>query len=344
MEYRLAIELRERKVLSQYAAFADSSRGRQYPEEEDEIRTCYQRDRDRIVHCKAFRRLKHKTQVFYSPEGDHYRTRLTHTLEVSQIARTIASALALNESLTEAIALGHDLGHTPFGHAGEAALNTVVHGGFMHNVQSLRVVDSVEKREGRDTPGLNLSWEVRDGILAHSWAWEPRASTLEGQLVMFADKIAYINHDFDDAVRAGVVSEADVPKEAKLLLGEDRRARLNTLVMDIIRESDGKGAILQSKDAEFGLNVIRDFMFEKVYNSTGMIKEETERCKRLVIQLFMYYTNFPEQLRQDSGYSFDEADKHAVTRAAVDYVAGMTDRYAVMVFSKIFVPRPWQIY
>ncbi len=344
MEHRLALENKERKTLSQYASFSDSSRGRQRQEEEDVLRTCFQRDRDRIIHCKAFRRLKHKTQVFYSPEGDHYRTRLTHTLEVSQIARTIASALELNENLTEAIALGHDLGHTPFGHAGEAALNTVVSGGFMHNVQSIRVVDHVEKREGHEEPGLNLTWEVRDGILAHSWGWEPKASTLEGQVVMLADKIAYINHDFDDAVRAGVVGEGDVPKEVRALLGADRSTRLNTLVMDAIDESYGKGGILLSKDAEYGLNVMRDFMFDRVYLNQGAAKAESERCKRLVIQLYLYYSNFPEELQKDSCYSFDASDPHAVSRAAVDYIAGMTDRFAVMVFSRIYIPKPWQIF
>ncbi|HOA14982.1 MAG TPA: deoxyguanosinetriphosphate triphosphohydrolase [Bacillota bacterium] len=344
MEFRLAIEKRERLTLSPFATFADSSRGRAFPEEEDELRTCFQRDRDRIIHCKAFRRLKHKTQVFYSPEGDHYRTRLTHTLEVSQIARTMAAALALNENLTEAIAMGHDLGHTPFGHAGEAALNTVVPGGFQHNVQSIRVVESVERREGRQAPGLNLTWEVKDGILAHSWGWEPRATTLEGQLVMFADKIAYINHDFDDAVRAGIISESDVPKEVKVLLGADRRKRLDFLVMDIIKESTGKGGILQSKEAEYGLGVMRDFMFERVYNNTNVAKEETERCKRLVIQLYLYYINFPEQLAVDSGHEFKLSDRDSISQAAVDYVAGMTDRYAVKVFSNMYIPKPWQIY
>lgn len=344
MEFRLAIEKRERMALSPFASFSDSSRGRVYPEEEDEIRTCFQRDRDRIIHCKAFRRLKHKTQVFYSPEGDHYRTRLTHTLEVSQIARTMAAALALNENLTEAIAMGHDLGHTPFGHAGEAALNTVVPGGFQHNIQSIRVVESVERREGRQAPGLNLTWEVKDGILAHSWGWEPRATTLEGQLVMFADKIAYINHDFDDAVRAGIIGESDVPNEVKVLLGADRRERLDFLVMDIIRESTGKGGILQSKEAEFGLGVMRDFMFERVYNNSNVSKEETERCKRLVIQLYLYYISFPEQLAADSGHEFKFTDKDSVSQAAVDYVAGMTDRYAVKVFSNMYIPKPWQIY
>lgn len=344
MECRLAIERRERATLSPYAAFSEASRGRVHPEEDDAIRTCFQRDRDRIIHCKAFRRLKHKTQVFYSPEGDHYRTRLTHTLEVSQIARTMAAALALNENLTEAIALGHDLGHTPFGHAGEAALDTIVPGGFQHNIQSIRVVDFVERREGKDKPGLNLTWEVRDGILAHSWGWEPRASTLEGQLVMYADKIAYINHDFDDAVRAGVISEQDVPKEVQMTIGCDRRERLDTLVMDIITESAGKGAISQSSQAEYGLNAMRDFMFTNVYNNTGVSKEETERCRRLVIQLYLYYTSFPEQLLRDSHDVFDISDKHAISQAAVDYVAGMTDRYAVKVFSNLYIPKPWQIY
>lgn len=343
MDWRKAIEQRERKSLSQFASFSDESKGRQHPEEEDDIRTCYQRDRDRIIHCKAFRRLKHKTQVFYSPEGDHYRTRLTHTLEVSQIARTMASALALNENLTEAIALGHDLGHTPFGHAGEAALDMVVPGGFLHNVQSIRVVEHVERREGKEQPGLNLTWEVKDGIKAHSWGWPEKAYTLEGQLVMFADKIAYINHDFDDAVRAGIIGESDVPREVKVLLGQDRRERLDFLVKDIIRESAGKGFIDQSKDAEFGLNAMRDFMFDRVYNNSPA-KEENDRCRRLVIQLYLFYTSFPETLKKDSNYSFELEDKKAVNESAVDYVAGMTDRYAVKVFSNLYIPKPWQIY
>ena len=240
MTVRERIEREEAARLSAYAALAANSRGRDLHDEADEFRTCYQRDRDRIIHCKAFRRLKHKTQVFYSPEGDHYRTRLTHTLEVSQIARTMARALMLNEDLTEAISLGHDLGHTPFGHSGEAAMNEVLPDGFHHNQQSLRVVEFVERRNGRDERGLNLTWEVRNGILCHSAEWPEQAATLEGQVVKLADKIAYVNHDVDDAVRAGIITESMIPEEARDLLGQTRRERLDTLVADVIRQSQGK--------------------------------------------------------------------------------------------------------
>ncbi|MCR4427485.1 MAG: deoxyguanosinetriphosphate triphosphohydrolase, partial [Firmicutes bacterium] len=293
-------EQEEAERLSPYAALARNSQGRARQESEDELRTCFQRDRDRLLHCKAFRRLKHKTQVFYSPEGDHYRTRLTHTLEVSQIARTMARALRLNEDLTEAIALGHDLGHTPFGHSGEAALNEVLPGGFRHNVQSLRVVEHVERREGKTERGLNLTLEVRDGILCHSADWPEQARTLEGQIVRMADKIAYVNHDVDDAMRAGIITEEMVPDLARRVLGPTRRERLNTLVNDLIEQSEGKPVVSQSDEVARAMASLRDFMFERVYVGS-VAKAEGDKARALLVQLFHYYLEHPEELARDAG-------------------------------------------
>ena len=261
MDVRQRTEEIERLTLAPWATFSDASRGRVRPEEQDPIRPVFQRDRDRVLHCKAFRRLKQKTQVFLSPEGDLYRTRLTHTLEVSQIARTIARALRLNEDLTEAISLAHDLGHTPFGHAGERALNELCPDGFKHYMQSLRVVDKLEK-DGR---GLNLTWEVRDGILNHRTAGKP--STLEGQVVRLCDKIAYIHHDMDDAIRAGILSEDDIPITIRVVLGDTCRERLNTLIHDIVEQSRGTEYVRQSAEIAEGMRMLRELMFANVYRN-----------------------------------------------------------------------------
>jgi dGTPase len=349
LNIRERIEAEEELRLSEFAAKASRSRGRDRAEPDDDIRTCYQRDRDRVLHCKAFRRLKHKTQVFYAPEGDHYRTRLTHTLEVSQIARTIARALRLNEDLTEAIALGHDLGHTPFGHSGEAALNEVLPGGFRHNEQSLRVVEVLAHRNGRNEPGLNLTWEVRNGIVCHSADWPEQAATLEGQVVRLADKIGYVNHDVDDAIRAGIITETMIPDKARRVLGGTRAERLNTLVGDIIANSMDKPVVSLSPEVAEGMACLRSFMFEVVYVGSAA-KAEAEKAKHLLLQLFDYYMNHPEELAADSGDAFaagaGDTDTGAfdVVRAAVDYVAGMTDRFAIMQWTRRFVPAPWSVY
>ncbi len=272
MNIRERMEIQEENFLSSYAAKSRESKGRDRDEEPCDIRTVYQRDRDRILHCKSFRRLKHKTQVFLSPAGDHYRTRLTHTLEVSQIARTIARSLRLNEDLTEAIALGHDLGHTPFGHAGEEALNQVCEGGFAHFAQSIRVVERMEK----GGQGLNLTWEVRDGILNHRTSGNP--STMEGKIVRLSDKNAYINHDIDDAIRAGILKESMLPPEFTMVLGHSVRDRLNTLIHSIIENSDGKPDILMDEDVEMAMSGLRRFMFDVVYQGS-VAKKEDEKAK-----------------------------------------------------------------
>lgn len=343
MNVRERIEAEEEVRLGDFAAKASRSRGRDRAEEDDDIRTCYQRDRDRVLHCKAFRRLKHKTQVFYAPEGDHYRTRLTHTLEVSQIARTIARALRLNEDLTEAIALGHDLGHTPFGHSGEAALNEVLPGGFRHNEQSLRVVEVLAHRNGRAERGLNLTWEVRNGILCHSAEWPEQAATLEGQVVRLADKIGYVNHDVDDAIRAGIITETMIPGEARRVLGNTRSERLNTLVGDIIEHSMDKPVVELSPEVAEGMASLRSFMFEVVYVGSAA-KTEAEKARRLLLQLFNYYIEHPADLIADSGDVDGEGGEADIIRAAADYVAGMTDRFAMMQWTRRFVPAPWSVY
>jgi dGTPase len=316
----------EVRHLSPRAARSGASRGRRRPEAPCPIRTEFQRDRDRIIHSKAFRRLKHKTQVFIAPEGDHFRTRLTHTLEVAQIARTIARALRLNEDLTEAIALGHDLGHTPFGHAGEEALNQVYPPGFRHNEQSLRVVEVLED--------LNLTWEVRDGILCHTG--DQRPQTLEGEIVRLADRIAYINHDIDDALRGGVLTEQDLPQDCLVVLGRDHRSRINTMVTDVILQG-AEGGIRMSPEVARATDRLREFLFARVYVGSRA-KAEEGKAKSLVQQLYFHYTRHPEQI--PTGPGSPEADP---ARRAVDYIAGMTDTYAVNRYLALFVPGPFRL-
>ena len=320
---------REHLYLSPLAAFADESRGRLREQEECSVRTVYQRDRDRIIHCSSFRRLKHKTQVFLSPQGDYYRTRLTHTLEVAQIARTIAGALCLNGDLSEAVALGHDLGHTPFGHAGERALNSVCPGGFRHYSQSLRVVDKLEK----DGAGLNLTYEVRNGIERHTGG-EP-ACTLEGRIVRLADKIAYINHDIDDATIAGIMCENDIPRELSDVLGNSKSERINTLVLNTIRNSREDIALDLVTQAAF--DKLHEFMFEKVYTNPACKGEESKAID-MICYLYEYFTKNPDKL-PESYKSI--AVSEGVQTAACDYIAGMTDRYAVKVFDELFIPKAW---
>lgn len=327
----------EDRFLSEFATKSIRSRGRQVYEPPCDLRTEFQRDRDRIIHSKAFRRLKHKTQVFFAPEGDHYRTRLTHTLEVAQISRTIARCLRLNEDLTEAIALGHDLGHTPFGHSGEAALDEVYPGRFRHNEQSLRVVDVLEASSTKRRPGLNLTWEVRDGILNHRTDGHP--ATLEGQVVKIGDKIAYINHDIDDAVRAGIISEDMLPRDAIGVLGRTKSERIATMVRDVIEMSFGRPEVGMSDRVYSAMRMLRDFMFEKVYIGSAA-KNEDDKAKSLVKQLYAFYIEHPEILCAESHYPMDGD----MERAAVDYIAGMTDRYAVTRWLHLFMPAPWRQY
>lgn len=335
MTIREQIELSERTYLSPFASLSENSLGREVWEEACDIRPVYQRDRDRILHCKSFRRLKHKTQVFLSPKGDHYRTRLTHTLEVSQTARTIAKALRLNEELVEAIALGHDLGHTPFGHSGESMLNELCEGGFKHNVQSVRIVEKLEK----DGKGLNLTWEVRDGILNHQTSSMP--ATLEGQIVRLSDKIAYIHHDIDDAVRAQVMREEEVPMEYRQVLGMSTKERLNTMIHDIILHSEGKNEISMSKDVERAMKGLREFMFQHVYTSPVAKGEET-KAKELLEYLFHYYMEHEELLPKQYMTMLEDGEKQ--DRVVCDYIAGMTDQYAVAKFREYFLPKSWQVY
>lgn len=323
----------ERQTLSPYAALSADSRGRQRPMEPCQIRTCYQRDIDRILHSKSFRRLMHKTQVFLQPEGDHYRTRMTHTLEVARIARTMARALRLNEDLTEAAALGHDLGHTPFGHAGERALSRVVEGGFRHYEQSLRVVDRLEN----DGAGLNLCYEVRRGILCHT-AGEP-AETLEGQLVRFADKIAYINHDIDDAMRGGIIFPTDIPVHISETLGFTHGERLDTLTMDIIENSREGNAIRQSEHIAQAMAELKQFMFDSVYFNP-LAKGEEGKAEDMICLLFDYYAKHTDKLPPE--YQ-DILVREGAQRAVVDYIAGMTDSYAVETFSNLFIPKGWMV-
>lgn len=321
----------EHRILSPNACFSDGSRGRKRFEEECELRTCFQRDRDRIIHSNSFRRLKHKTQVFLSPMGDYYRTRLTHTLEVAQIARTIAIALGLNETLTEAISLGHDLGHTPFGHAGERALNSVCEEGFRHYEQSLRVADVIEK-EGR---GLNLTEEVRDGIVRHTSGTE--AFTLEGRIVRLADRIAYINHDIDDAIHARVLKESDIPEDIRETLGQNKSQRINKLVLSAVNNS--KNDIILGEDCADAFAFLHSFMFERVYTNP-VCKSEEVRAIEMIKWLYEYFLSHPDEMPAE--YKLIR-EKEGVERAACDYIAGMTDRYAVHTFEKLFVPRSWVV-
>lgn len=332
---REEMEQFENEYLSPYAAKSMQSAGRDIPEEECDIRPVYQRDRDRILHCKAFRRLKDKTQVFLAPEGDHYRTRLTHTLEVSQSARTIAKALHLNEDLTEAIALGHDLGHTPFGHAGERALDRKCPGGFCHNEQSVRVVEVLEK-EGK---GLNLTKEVRDGILNHQTSGMP--STLEGKIVRLSDKIAYIHHDMDDAIRARILSENDIPKEIRNTLGNTITKRFDRLTHDIIRSSYDKNDICQSEEVGQAMKELRRFMFENVYTNP-IVKSEEGKAEKLVERLYDYYID-NYTLLPDEYLNLCNEKGASKERIVCDYVSSMSDRFATGVFRDVFLPSSWQI-
>lgn len=324
----------EIRFLSPYAAHSRDSRGRDREEPPCDIRPVYQRDRDRILHCKAFRRLKHKTQVFLTPKGDHYRTRLTHTLEVAQIARTIARALRLNEDLTEAVALGHDLGHTPFGHAGERALNEVCSEGFAHYEQSVRIVERLEKG-GR---GLNLTWEVRDGIRNHQMS--TKAATLEGVIVRYSDKIAYINHDADDAIRGGIIRERDLPKAYTDILGHSTRERLNTMIHDIVDQSLDKQEIRMSEDVEYAFMGMRKYMFENVYTNPKA-KGEERKAQNIVKELFHYYMDHPELLPNEYVERMWQAGE-TQERSVSDYIAGMTDQYAISKFQEFFIPDSWK--
>lgn len=330
MDIRLRTERLEKEQLSPFAALSSNTKGRLQPEDPCPVRTAFQRDRDRIIHSKSFRRLKHKTQVFISPSGDHYRTRLTHTLEVAQIARTIAKALRLNEDLTEAAALGHDLGHTPFGHAGEEALNQILaeHGlAFKHNEQSLRVVDILEPK--------NLTWEVRDAILNHTGPQDPE--TLEGCIVKTADRIAYINHDIDDAVRGGILRESDFPKECVKVLGDKHEVRINTMVTDMIKASWESPQIRMTPEVWEAMNALRDFLFANVYVGSDA-KTEEAKAKNVLETLFDYYLRHPEKLPRNL---VEREAGCPLARIACDYVAGMTDRFALQVYMEIFLPKPW---
>ncbi|MDY6328728.1 MAG: deoxyguanosinetriphosphate triphosphohydrolase [Lachnospiraceae bacterium] len=334
MTIREELEEIELKTLSKYASFSRYSKGRDREETPCDIRTCYQRDRDRIIHCKAFRRLKHKTQVFLAPAGDHYRTRLTHTLEVSQIARTIAKALRMNEDLTEAIALGHDLGHTPFGHAGESALNNICEDGFAHFEQSIRVVEILEKKG----QGLNLTKEVRDGIVNHRTSGNP--STMEGKIVRLSDKIAYINHDIDDAIRGKILSESDLPDEFTNILGHSKKERLNTMIYDIVNNSLDKPDIIMSERIESAMKNLREFMFKNVY-SNPVAKGEEIKAKRMLTQLYNYYLQHIEEMPEEYIWLIN-VRKEKPERVVCDYIAGMTDQYSVRKFEELFVPSFWK--
>lgn len=334
MNIREEQEKREHLIFSPYASFSDESRGRDRDEEPCPMRTIYQRDRDRIIHCKTFRRLKHKTQVFLAPEGDHYRTRLTHTLEVAQIARSIARALNLNEDLTEAIALGHDLGHTPFGHAGERTLNSLCPMGFAHYKQSIRVVEFLEK----DGQGLNLTWEVRDGILNHRTSGSP--STLEGKAVRLSDKIAYINHDIDDGIRAGILKESDIPSEYTDVLGNSTKERLNTMISGIIMNSIGKNDLVMSEPVRKAMTELRKFMFESLYlNPTA--KSEEAKADKLITELYRYYVANTDKLPDTYKRFITEFDERP-EQVVCDYIAGMSDQYSISKFQEIFVPKAWK--
>lgn len=336
MTIREELEAREDEYLSKYAAHSANSRGRDVYEEPCDIRPVYQRDRDRIIHSKAFRRLKQKTQVFLSPEGDHYRTRLTHTLEVSQTARTIAKALHLNEDLVEAIALGHDLGHTPFGHSGEEALNEICTEGFRHFEQSIRVVEKLEKH-GK---GLNLTYEVRDGILNHRTAGNP--STLEGKIVRLSDKIAYINHDIDDAIRGKIMVEEDIPSEYRKILGYSSKERLNTLIHDIIKNSYDKDNIIMSEEVESTMRALREFMFENVYRNP-VAKGQESKAKNMLKALYSHYLAHLEDMPAEY-INMIENNNEKPERVVCDYIAGMTDQYAMSKFAHYFMPASWNIY
>lgn len=334
MTIREELERRQHTMLSPYACMDENSIGRDREEPQCDIRPVFQRDRDRILHSKAFRRLKNKTQVFLTPKGDHYRTRLSHTLEVSQNARTIAKALRLNEDLVEAIALGHDLGHTPFGHAGEHVLNELCKGGFSHNEQSVRVVERLEK----NGEGLNLTWEVRDGIRNHQTCLMPH--TLEGRIVRLSDKIAYINHDIDDAIRAKILCEEDIPAAYREVLGNSTRERLDTLVHNIIINSMDKNDICMSPEVSDAMTELRRFMFENLYRGS-VAKAEEEKAKELLRKLFYFYMERTELMPEQFTRMMDAGE--AKDRVVCDYIAGMTDQYAIAKFNEYFVPLAWQV-
>ena len=336
MNIRESLEELEEQYMSPYASLSSRTRGRDKPEPLCDMRPEYQRDRDRILHSKAFRRLKHKTQVFLAPEGDHYRTRLTHTLEVSQIARTIAKTLRLNESLTEAIALGHDLGHTPFGHSGEYILNKICEDGFAHYKQSVRIVEVLEK----DGKGLNLTWEVRDGILNHRTSGHP--STLEGAIVRLSDKIAYINHDIDDAIRARMFKEEDLPCEYTDVLGRSVRERLNTMIHDIILNSMDKPEIRMSEGMEEAMQGLRKWMFDNVYKNE-IPKAEEGKAQQMITQLYDYYMKHVDKLPMEYVLLIVNTGEKK-SRVVCDYIAGMSDIYAIDQFEELFVPKRWNIY
>ena len=335
MTIREQLELREIEYLSPYATLSKTSKGREREEEECDVRPVFQRDRDRILHCKSFRRLKQKTQVFLLPKGDHYRTRLTHTLEVSQNARTLAKALRLNEDLVEAIALGHDLGHTPFGHAGERALNAVNPYGFKHTEQSVRVVQVLEKQ----WRGLNLTWEVVDGIRNHKSTGKP--ATLEGRIVQLSDKIAYINHDIDDAIRGGILREEDLPKKYTDILGNRTKDRLNTMVHDVITYSMDKPAVNMSPEVEWALKGLREFMFENVYQNP-VAKSEEVKAIHMITNLYEYYMKHIDALPKEYIQMMEEREIRK-EQIICDYIAGMTDTYAVKKFQEYFIPESWKI-
>jgi dGTPase len=348
--YDAPISIRERQerlehqILSPLAAKSDESKGRRRPEKPCRVRPAFQRDRDRIIHCKAFRRLKHKTQVFLAPKGDHYRTRLTHTIEVSQIARTIARALQMNEDLTEAIALGHDLGHTPFGHAGEFALDEVVPGGFHHWEQSLRVVDEL----AFEGAGLNLTWEVRDGILKHSKGRDnpvmpsrsaDQPATMEGKIVRVADIVAYTNHDLQDAIAAGLIKASDVPRELIETLGKSHSQRINNMVTDIVVETAklNKNALAMSRELLEATEKLKGWLFERVYENEE-VQREFRKGRHIIQELYRYLVKNPDQLRRLAGKKEFKYDAEIEAR---DFIAGMSDSYALHVFEDLFVPRPW---
>lgn len=332
---RIEREKREYIELGSFASKSAESKGRMRPEDPCSLRTDFQRDRDRILHCKSFRRLAHKTQVFISPEGDHYRTRLTHTLEVAQIARTIARALSLNEDLTEAIALGHDLGHTPFGHTGEQILQRLTNGEFSHNKHSLRVVDVLEN----NGQGLNLTFEVRNGILNHPTSGKP--STLEGKIVQIADKIAYINHDIDDAIRGKVLSQDELPKSCLEVLGETSGERLSCMINDIVRQSDGKNDILMTPCISEAFYNMREFLFKHVYVGS-VAKNQEGKAQRVISELYYYYMSHLSELSPIHNERLQMGDSEM--QVVCDYIAGMTDRYAINAYRELFFPKSWHIY
>ncbi len=332
MNIRSMIEETEEKTLSPYAQLSKNSLGRCHPMAECDIRTAFQRDRDRVIHAKSFRRLKHKTQVFLAPAGDHYRTRLTHTMEVSQIARTIARALSLNEDLTEAIALAHDLGHTPFGHSGEFVLDEICTNGFRHYEQSLRVIDFLEHNTG-----LNLTFEVRDGVLNH--AGDCEAKTLEGKIIKLADRIAYINHDIDDAVRGGIICADAIPKSCTNILGKTHGDRINTMIRDIVNASFQKPYIRMTEEVESAMMALRDFMFDAVYTNVAA-KGEDKKAQNVIFTLFDTFMKHPEKMSPDTK---EMIDRFGLEQTVTDYIAGMTDNYAIYQFNELFVPKKWMV-